>query len=119
MVSFTTFSCLFPIFSRTSLPSLFLMFPSEFLLDDEEKVEEEMEEEVEVLEVLEALEVLEVVLERELVVTLELTECLLTVLPRPPPSPRPPTPSWMEHLERATFMSPSPLLFRRLTFFSV
>ena len=89
-VSFTIFSCLFPIFSRTSLLRLFLMFPSEFLLDAEEKVEEEVE-------VLEVLEVPEMVLETELVVTLELTECLLTVLPAPPPSPRPsprpPTPS--------------------------
>ena len=98
---------------------MFLMFASEFLLDDEEKVEEEVEEKVED-EVREALEVLEDLLEVELVlVTLELTECLLSALAWLPPSPRPPTPSWMEHLDRATFMSATPDLFRRLTFFSV
>ena len=97
------------------------MFPSEFLLDDEEKAEEEEEVEEKVEEdVLEVLDVLDVLLEVELVlVTLELTECLLSPLARPPPSPRPPTPSWMEHLERATFMSATPDLFRRLTFLSV
>ena len=116
VVSATTFSCLFPIFSRTSRLSLLLMFPSELLLDDEEKAEEEVEEKVEedVLEVLDALLELELVL-----VTLELTECLLSPLARPPPSPRPPTPSWMEHLDRATFISATPDLFRRLTFLSV
>ena len=58
VVSATTFSCLFPIFSRTSRLSLLLMFPSELLLDDEEKAEEEVEEkkvEGDVLEVLDAL----------------------------------------------------------------
>ena len=123
VVSVTTFSCLFPIFSRTSLLSLFLMFLSVPLLEVEENVEEEVDEAVEEMveeDTLEVLEVLEVLLEMELVlVTLELTECLLTPLPRPPPSPRPPTPSWMEHLERATFISPMPDLFRRLTFLSV
>ena len=119
VVSVTTFSCLFPIFSRTSLLSLFLMFASEPLLEVEEKVEEDVEEKVEE-DSLEVLEVLEVLLEMELVVvTLELTECLLIPLPSPPPSPRPPTPSWMEHLDRATFISAMPDLFRRLTFLSV
>ena len=75
---------------------------------EEKKVEED------VLEVLDALLELELVL-----VTLELTECLLSPLARPPPSPRPPTPSWMEHLDRATFISATPDLFRRLTFLSV
>ena len=76
LVSFTTFSCLFPIFSRTSLLSLLLIFPSELLLEAEEVVE---------------VESLEFLLERELVlVTLELTECLLA-------SPLLPRLSWREH----------------------